>query len=110
MSTMIARGMTNWIHMTRPCWPEERRRRYAATHQAFILAGGLAMSFINVTDLAAQAGASTQLFNGRDLTGWEHVGPGEVVVDSGLMRTRAGMGLLWYAPRKIGNAVIRVVY
>ena len=51
-----------------------------------------------------------QLFNGKDLTGWKHVGPGEMTVENGLIRTHGGMGLLYYADAKIGNAVIRVVY
>lgn len=50
------------------------------------------------------------LFNGRDLAGWEHVGPGSFSVENGLLRTRGGMGLLWYTGEKFGNAVIRVVY
>ena len=60
--------------------------------------------------LTAQSNGWTPLFNGKDLTGWQHVGPGEIVVDSGVMMTKGGMGLLWYGPRKFGNAVIRVVY
>lgn len=35
------------------------------------------------------------LFNGRNLDGWEHVGPGSFVVEDGLLKTRGGMGLLW---------------
>jgi hypothetical protein len=50
------------------------------------------------------------LFNGKDLTGWEHVGPGEFTVENGVMRTSGGMGLLSYSGEKFGNAVIRVVY
>lgn len=50
------------------------------------------------------------LFNGRNLDGWQHVGPGEVVVENGTMKTVGGMGLLWYTGEKIGNAVIKVVY
>jgi hypothetical protein len=50
------------------------------------------------------------LFNGRDLDGWQHVGPGEVVVENGTMKTVGGMGLLWYTGEKISNAVIKVVY
>ena len=44
------------------------------------------------------------------MTGWEHVGPGKFVIEDGLLKTRGGMGLLWYTPKKIGNAAIRVVY
>lgn len=51
-----------------------------------------------------------QLFNGRDLSGWEHVGPGTFLVEDGMLRTVGGMGLLWYTREKVGNAVLRVVY
>src|SRR5436190_22946039 len=53
---------------------------------------------------------STQLFNGKDLTGWDHVGPGRFVVEENLLKSEGGMGLLWYTPRKIRDSVIRVVY
>jgi hypothetical protein len=59
---------------------------------------------------AAAAEKETALFNGRDLAGWEHVGPGRFVVEDGLLKTEGGMGLLWYQREKIGNAVLRVVY
>jgi hypothetical protein len=50
------------------------------------------------------------LFNGRNLDGWEHVGPGRLVVEDGLIRTEGGMGLLWYTREKFGNCILRVVY
>src|SRR3954452_4111529 len=50
------------------------------------------------------------LYNGKDLDGWEHVGPGKMVVEGGLIRTEGAMGLLWYTREKLGNCVIRVVY
>lgn len=50
------------------------------------------------------------LFDGRTLEGWKHVGPGRFVVENGQLKTEGGMGLLWYAKEKFGNAVIRVVY
>lgn len=50
------------------------------------------------------------LFNGKDLAGWEHVGPGEMVVENGVVKTVGGMGLLWYTREKLGNCVLRVVY
>jgi hypothetical protein len=50
------------------------------------------------------------LFNGKDLSGWEHVGPGSFVVEEGLLKTQGGMGLLWYTPKKLGDVVLRVVY
>jgi hypothetical protein len=63
-----------------------------------------------VGPLWAQSGAWKPLFNGKDMSGWEHVGPGGFVVDHGLLKSHGGMGLLWYTPEKIGNAKIRVVF
>ena len=51
-----------------------------------------------------------ELFNGRDLAGWEMAGPGSFVVEEGALKTQGGMGLLWYTESKVGNAVLRVVY
>ena len=57
-----------------------------------------------------QSGEWKQLFNGHDLTGWQHVGPGGMTVEDGLIRTHGGMGLLWWTRGKVGDCVIRVVY
>lgn len=57
-----------------------------------------------------QAAEWKQLFNGRDLEGWTHVGPGKFVVEDGLLKTSGGMGLLWYKGQQYGNATIRVVF
>ena len=51
-----------------------------------------------------------QLFNGKDLTGWKHVGPGADMVEDGLIKTSGGMGLLYWTGGKVGDARIRVVY
>jgi hypothetical protein len=50
------------------------------------------------------------LLDGKGLDGWEHVGPGKMVREDGLIRTEGGMGLLWYTREKLGNCTIRVVY
>ena len=50
------------------------------------------------------------LFNGKDLAGWKHVGPGSMTVEDGLIRTHGGMGLLYWTEGKVGNCRIRVVY
>src|SRR5689334_7034717 len=42
------------------------------------------------------------LFNGRDLEGWQHVGPGQFVIEDGVLRSEGGMGLLWYTGEKLG--------
>jgi len=51
-----------------------------------------------------------QLFNGKDLTGWKHVGPGFMTVEDGLIRTHGGMGLLYWTGGKFGNCRIRAVF
>ena len=51
-----------------------------------------------------------QLFNGKDLSGWEMVGHGQFVVENGMLKTEGGMGLLWYNGRPFGNTTIRVVF
>ena len=50
------------------------------------------------------------LFNGKDLQGWSHVGPGRFVIDNGILRTEGGMGLLWYTREKFSNTTLRVVF
>jgi hypothetical protein len=50
------------------------------------------------------------LFNGKDLTGWQMVGPGRFEVEDGMLKTVGGMGLLWYKDRKLGNETLRIVF
>ncbi len=59
---------------------------------------------------AAEPAAAKQLFNGKDLEGWQHIGPGRFVLEDGLLKTEGGMGLLWYTKEKFGDCVLRVVY
>ncbi len=58
----------------------------------------------------ADPSSRRQLFNGRDLAGWQMAGPGSFLVEDGCLKTEGGMGLLWYAESKIGDAALRVVY
>lgn len=51
-----------------------------------------------------------QLFNGKDLTGWKHVGKGEMSVEDGMIRGHGGMGLLYWTGEKFGNCTIRTVF
>jgi hypothetical protein len=55
-------------------------------------------------------GEWTQLFNGKDLSGWKHVGPGSHMVEDGMIRSHGGMGLLYWTKKKFGHCVIRVVF
>lgn len=50
------------------------------------------------------------LFNGKDLTGWKHVGGGSRFVENGLLASKGGMGLLYWIGGKLGNCQIKVVY
>ncbi|HTQ55109.1 MAG TPA: DUF1080 domain-containing protein [Bryobacteraceae bacterium] len=65
---------------------------------------------LGVLSLPAATPQWKQLFNGHDLTGWQHVGPGSMTVENGLIQTHGGMGLLWWTGGKVGNCVIRVVF
>jgi Domain of Unknown Function (DUF1080) len=51
-----------------------------------------------------------QLFDGKDLVGWKHVGPGSMTVKDGLIVTQGGMGLLYWTGGKLGDCTIRVVF
>lgn len=59
---------------------------------------------------SAESDAGKQLYNGRDLTGWKHVGPGAMIIQNGLIHTQGGMGLLYWTGGKVSNCVLRVVY
>jgi hypothetical protein len=79
--------------------------------RACLVAGLCATTALAVDD-SPKGKKSTwrELFDGKSLDGWEHVGPGKMVVEDGLIRTEGGMGLLWYTKEKFGNCVLRVVY
>jgi hypothetical protein len=64
----------------------------------------------SVAPAPAQTGEWKQLFDGKDLVGWKHVGPGEMTVEDGLIRTHGGMGLLYWTGGKLGDCVLRVVF
>jgi hypothetical protein len=68
------------------------------------------LTLLSVVPVWLHADEPRQLFNGRDLDGWAHVGKGRVYVEDGLMKTEGGMGLLWYTREPFGDCVITVVY
>jgi hypothetical protein len=80
------------------------------TRAAVIAAVVLAIVIFVGPCAMAQGEGWQQLWNGKDLTNWKHVGPGRFVVENGTLKTVGGMGLLWYTPRKFGECEIRVVY
>jgi hypothetical protein len=76
----------------------------------FVLCAVAILSFAGSAASAPQEKTWKQLFNGKDLTGWKHVGPGADTVEDGLIKTSGGMGLLYWTGGKVGDARIRVVY
>src|SRR3954466_10491309 len=79
----------------------------------FLLAGLITVAFAadeNQNACKGDPGKWQQLFNGKDLTGFKHVGPGGDTVEDGLIRTKGGMGLLYWTGGKIGNCMIHVVF
>jgi len=70
----------------------------------------LLIALLLPTLASAQTEEWKQLFDGKDLTGWKHVGPGSMTVEDGLIQTHGGMGLLYWMGGKLGDCVIRVVF
>jgi hypothetical protein len=70
----------------------------------------LLLALVIPTSTYAQTDEWKQLFDGKDLTGWKHVGPGYMTVEDGLIQTHGGMGLLYWTGGKLGDCTIRVVF
>ncbi len=69
----------------------------------------LLVLFLLVID-SIQAQEWRHLFNGKDLSGWEQIGPGKFVIEDGVLKTVGGMGMLLFSGEKFSDVVIRVVY
>jgi hypothetical protein len=96
--------------------PSGHSTRYLRTQTAVALAVGMvglalasAISSARAQDLTGSDGW-IPLFNGKNLDGWKHVGPGGDSVENGLIRTHGGMGLLYWTEAKLGDCVLKVVY
>ena len=77
----------------------------------FVLAGWHSRDIAHPLPTAALYDTGwTQLFDGKDLKGWKQVGPGTHYVDSGLIKSHGGMGLLYWQGQKFGNCKIRVLF
>jgi hypothetical protein len=77
----------------------------------FVLAGWHSRDMARLPDLPRPDTTGwTQLFDGKDLNGWKHVGPGSMEVENGLVRGHGGMGLLYWTGGKLGDCSIKVVY
>jgi hypothetical protein len=53
-------------------------------------------------------GERVVLFDGRDADGWRMAGPGGFDLVDGVLESRDGMGLLWYAARPFADFVLDV--
>jgi len=82
----------------------------AMISRKLFLVSAVAAASVLLAFARPQAQPWKPLFNGKDLTGWKHVGPGGDTVEDGLIRTHGGMGLLYWTGGKLGNCRIRVVY
>ena len=54
------------------------------------------------------AGKWIELFNGKDMTGWTHIGKGSFEVQDGALVSQGGMGLLYYEARPFKDFTIEV--
>ena len=72
-------------------------------HKAFVCLFALSVSML--------AGEKWKpLFNGKNMNGWEHVGPGEFTLQNHQLVTHGGMGLLWFNGQKLGDTTVRVIF
>jgi hypothetical protein len=64
------------------------------------------------TLLSAQSGEWEPLWNGKDSTGWQHIGYGRFLIEDGVLKTEGVPGTLglFYFKEKVGNCVLRIVY
>jgi hypothetical protein len=79
----------------------------------FCLTVSLSASPVAASEQNACTGDPNQwreLFNGKNLDGWKHVGPGGMKVEDGLIRTGGGMGLLYWTGGPIANCTLKVVF
>ena len=81
------------------------RKRIAA-----ILACAILVTVGSGLRTLARSGEWKQLFNGKNLDGWKHVGPGEMIVENGMIKTQGGMGLLYWTGGPVGDCRIKVVF
>jgi hypothetical protein len=88
-------------------WPKARITLKIRT----LIVAGLTV-FISLAAFAMPqkkpAGEWIDLFNGKDLTGWKHIGKGSFVVEDGALVTQAGMGLLYYENQSFKDYTLEV--
>ncbi len=92
----------------------ERHGAFSGKRRVYSLMALAAFLLLFLTKSISAAVADTtqwrQLFNGKDLTGWKQAGPGSHYVEDGYIKSKGGMGLLYWTGEKFGNCVIKVVF
>jgi len=81
-----------------------------STALAVVLLAGRPVYVSALPANAADTAGWQSLYNGHDLSGWKHVGPGSMEVENGLIRGHGGMGLLYRTGQTFGDCTLRVVY
>ena len=69
----------------------------------------LVLAVASVSSVSLHA-SEKHLFDGKDMKGWRHVGPGRFYIEDKCLVTEGGMGLLVYDGEKFGNTKIKVVF
>jgi hypothetical protein len=93
------------------CWLKIISRIISAKSVMSVLTIGLLLVLSSgISSNAQDKTGWRQLFNGKDLTGWKQAGPGSHYVEDGFIKSKGGMGLLYWTNEKFGNCVIRVVF
>ena len=76
-----------------------------------LIVGGLIV-FLSFVALAMTqkkpSGKWIELFNGKDQTGWTHIGKGSFIVEDGALVSQGGMGLLYYEVRSFKDFTLEV--
>jgi hypothetical protein len=68
----------------------------------------LLLALVVTSARADEPAKPIDLFNGKDLAGWKHIGPGTMDVADGEMHTNAGMGLTYYTEKQFGDFVLKL--
>jgi 3-keto-disaccharide hydrolase len=85
-------------------------QRLRNPRSSWLYTGATCLFVVAGVGLLSAQQSKHDLFNGKNLEGWQQVGPGSFVVKDGMMKTEGGMGMLWYSRDKIGHATVRVVF
>jgi hypothetical protein len=87
-----------------------QEKEYSRKRLFILLLSGLMMLNLQAGFAQTRDTGWVQLFNGTNLDGWKHVGPGSHLVENGLIASQGGMGLLYWTKQKMSNCTLRIVF